>query len=118
MRVELDVYSGRPNPRWELTDQQAAELLKRLEAAQPVPGDSTSFDGLGYRGFVVKAEGGGMGGFEEIRVFQGKVVGIRKSGTVVFQDPQHSVEAWLLESGRSHIEQATMEYVGKEIDAR
>ena len=45
MRVELDVYSGRPNPRWELTDQQAAELLTRLEAAQPVPGDSASFDG-------------------------------------------------------------------------
>lgn len=47
----VDMYSGRPNPSWELSDQQLEELRRMLEAARasgPPPGQP--FDGLGYRG--------------------------------------------------------------------
>lgn len=51
MTVELDVFSGRPNPKWTLTEGEAVQVEERLrdlpqasEAKQP---------GLGYRGFVL-----------------------------------------------------------------
>ncbi len=116
MRVELDAFSGRPNPNWELTDQQSAEFLGLLQSLQPIPAESAAFEGLGYRGFVVTGHGETMNGFEQVRVFRGKVVATRRSGTAAFRDPQHSLEAWLLETGRSHIEQGTMAYVRKEIE--
>lgn len=54
MTVELDVFSGRPNPQWVLTDderQRVEELLRGLpEGTDPGPGATT---GLGYRGFVL-----------------------------------------------------------------
>ncbi len=54
MTVELDVFSGRPNPRWELTEQERQRVEKLLsgppEEADPGTGAKA---GLGYRGFVL-----------------------------------------------------------------
>lgn len=52
MRVELDIFSGRPNPSWELSVDEAAELSRRLAAlikTETRPDEG----GLGYRGFVI-----------------------------------------------------------------
>ncbi len=35
--VELDVYSGRPNPTWTLTAHEAAELIQRLQKLATLP---------------------------------------------------------------------------------
>jgi hypothetical protein len=55
--VSLQIYSGRPNPSWELTRQQADELanrIARLSKTTPLkPPGMTG--GLGYRGFSVLA---------------------------------------------------------------
>jgi hypothetical protein len=54
LRVELDVFSGRPNPAWQLDDDAAAHVrdaiasLDRAESDRPLPAP-----GLGYRGFRV-----------------------------------------------------------------
>jgi hypothetical protein len=57
MLVELDIFSGRPNPTWEL-DEQAARTLRELhqelwgvDERPPEP------PGLGYRGFVYTLNG-------------------------------------------------------------
>lgn len=56
--VELDIFSGRPNPRWTLTTTEEAELLQRLlDRSVPMAPVTISDGKLGYRGFVVQATG-------------------------------------------------------------
>ena len=55
MRVTMNIFSGRPNPAWRLTRQQAAEFLERLAAgAAPVPPEEPPV--LGFRGFTVEGD--------------------------------------------------------------
>src|SRR5262245_49044670 len=51
--VELDVFSGRPNPVWTLSNADTAELERRLSALTKTSA-TTLFDGLGYRGLIVR----------------------------------------------------------------
>ena len=54
--IELDIFSGRPNPRWTLNAAEEAELLQRLLDRTVPTAPMTITDGkLGYRGFVVRA---------------------------------------------------------------
>jgi hypothetical protein len=56
MLIELDDFSGRPNPRWELDEQSAAALRARearLTTSDVAPPESP---GLGYRGFVYRTD--------------------------------------------------------------
>ena len=56
--VELDIFSGRPNPRWNLTATEEAELVERLlDRSVPIGPMSISDGKLGYRGFLVRASG-------------------------------------------------------------
>jgi hypothetical protein len=52
INIELDVFSGRPNPSWVIEDKEAEELSKLLQnlpiSPKPIPVGE-----LGYRGFVV-----------------------------------------------------------------
>lgn len=69
MLVELDIFSGRPNPRWELNATQHRRLrtiherLPQIHDAPPEP------PGLGYRGFCYTLDGASC------RVFNGAVTG-------------------------------------------
>jgi hypothetical protein len=64
LEAEIDVFSGMPNPTFELSEKQEAELLERIvaDASQMSPvTDPTANFGLGYRGIVirqVKSDGG------------------------------------------------------------
>ena len=51
--VELDLFSGRPNPEWRLTNSARDRLLQLLRAAPPTSAPASE-PGLGYRGFVVR----------------------------------------------------------------
>jgi len=55
MRVTMNLFSGRLNPAWRLTRQQAAEFFERLASgAAPVPQDEPPV--LGFRGFTVERD--------------------------------------------------------------
>lgn len=57
LEVELDVFSGMPNPRWMLSEPQEETLLEilRSEPAQISPARTRSLRlGLGYRGAIVR----------------------------------------------------------------
>jgi hypothetical protein len=85
--VELDIFSGRPNPRWEL-DAHDRDALQRLHAGlSPAGAAAPEPPGLGYRGFSY-AEAAGP-----CRAFQGYV---RCPGGVL-ADPSFSVERFLLD---------------------
>jgi hypothetical protein len=52
--VQMDVFSGRPNPSWELSPSESGELLKQLSLLTEVDKNNAAFhDNLGYRGFII-----------------------------------------------------------------
>jgi len=56
--VELDIFSGRPNPRWTLDAAEESELIIRLlDRSVPMGPIAITEGKLGYRGFVVRASG-------------------------------------------------------------
>jgi hypothetical protein len=53
--ITLDVFSGRQNPDWQLNERQESELAERLSSARTITAQrpSSTFGGLGYRGFLI-----------------------------------------------------------------
>lgn len=86
MLVELDVFSGRPNPRWRLDERHHRHLLKlqdQLSAAPAAPDPPQ----LGYRGFVCSDASGTR------RVYMGHV----STPGGALDDPSFSLEHFLLD---------------------
>lgn len=56
LQVELDIFSGRPNPSWILSPKEEKELLDRVSADPKILMSAGATNGrLGYRGYVVTA---------------------------------------------------------------
>lgn len=53
--VELDIFSGNPNPVWTLTATEEKELMARVMADPSLTLPPKSAGGLGYRGFIISA---------------------------------------------------------------
>ena len=61
VRVTLDIFSGRPNPVWELDDAAGADLIRQVEAARDLVGGIATGSGrLGFRGLLIEETGGGQ----------------------------------------------------------
>jgi hypothetical protein len=116
LEIELDAFSGRPNPRWELTGAQAAEFLKYLSALRPSQGGHFTGDGLGYRGFIVRARSGRVEGYDELRLYRGTVFAQRGDQVDTLSDPDRSLERWLLGSARGQVDEAALQYIQSEIE--
>jgi hypothetical protein len=87
MLVELDVFSGRPNPRWEL-DKPSADVLRQLVSRLTVATDGPlEPPGLGYRGFILTDDTG------RSRAYKGYMI----RPDVVLADTSRSVERLLVE---------------------
>jgi hypothetical protein len=56
MRVTLDIFSGRPNPVWEITEQEQQELIDRVAGRAVWPPSAVRRPKLGFRGFGVAAD--------------------------------------------------------------
>ena len=95
IEIELEIFSGRPNPAWQLDDAEAGQLLALLddlpEAASPQRAD------LGYRGFVVKRSNDDGSTAPPVHVVAGTVA----LGARHLADTK-SAEAWLIRSARQH----------------
>lgn len=85
MLVELDAFSGRPNPRWELDEQGSRELRLLEKRLTPVDGPAPEPPGLGYRGYVYSNDSG------QVRAYRGFVTTCR----AVLADPSRTVERYL-----------------------
>jgi hypothetical protein len=85
--VELDAFSGRPNPRWEL-DEPSSQQLRQLQGRLTSTLESVPEPpGLGYRGFLY-ADGSG-----QVRAYRGFV----KTPGRTLADPTFSIEKFLLD---------------------
>lgn len=98
MQIILDVFSGRPNPSWELTSEEASELARRLmglvEACQTL-----TEGGLGYRGLILLNPERMAGVPVEGRVFH-SIIGLWENGHPTYYHDQNNVEDWLIELAR------------------
>jgi hypothetical protein len=57
LEVELDIFSGMPNPKWILSEKEEKELLDRIIAEPTQVSPAYSLDeqfSLGYRGLLVR----------------------------------------------------------------
>jgi hypothetical protein len=115
MQVELDAFSGRPNPVWELRGGSAEKILERLRKLQPAPQSSSDEAGLGYRGFVLRPNGGSLNGYDEIRIIHGRVFARHAGRSLVLSDNQGTLEQMLLESAKPYVSDAAMQYIRGEI---
>lgn len=95
--VELLVYSGRPNPSFELTSDEAAELVRRLDRLPP-GGPPPEAPGLGYRGLLVTLAAPGDGP-DQVTVYRG-TVRLETAEVVDTRLDTASIESWLLDLAR------------------
>jgi hypothetical protein len=54
--VTLFIFSGRPDPKWQLADEDARALAERLRSVTSAPEASN----LGYRGFLLESNDPGL----------------------------------------------------------
>lgn len=92
MEVELDAFSGRPNPRWTLPLAKSSEMLTKIASLRE-PGDAPNPPDLGFRGFVLRSGG------QAIRVFGGRIVVEEQGGARVYRDTA-GIQAELAEQAR------------------
>jgi hypothetical protein len=103
-RVEpgrLGLYSGLPDPSWELSDEEATDLSTLLESLPRVDGSAPS-GGLGYHGFTIERLT--PEGMPRLLVaFEGTVSDPLSSRLAYLDDSERSVERFLLDSGRDQL---------------
>jgi hypothetical protein len=104
MYAEFDLFSGRPNPRWELTAEEDRELRKRLSALPEATQGAIS-ESLGYRGIVVTAPNGAKTGIVRITISAGVVLVEKPDGTrQYFADRDRALERWVFETSRGRVD--------------
>jgi len=115
--VEIDVYSGRPNPSWSLSKEVISDLLRRLQVLEPSRSAPTEFDGLGYRG--VRAElRDSLELSASLFVSRGSVTIIRNGRQSWYRDEGRELELWLVHTGTNIVSSNVLENVTKEISKK
>jgi hypothetical protein len=78
--VELDIFSGRPNPIWIAVGPQAREIATLMQRLEPMMETMREPPGLGYRGFLITI------GDTHAAVFGGAITVTRDGESQVFRD--------------------------------
>ena len=114
--VTLDVFSGRPNPTWSLSEPVTAELLRRLQALDASKVDGPEFDGLGYR--AVRAEFQGQAEGIVVTASRGIVTLEQAGQRFRYADVGRQFELWLVNTGAGHVTPDVLLYVTGEIGSK
>ena len=114
MRVEADLFSGRPNPAWTLDAAEAEDLADLLRLLPP-GGAAPEPPGLGYRGMVVRGVEAALPGCTELRLFRGAAAAECAAGPRTFTDRERAVERWLVDSARRRLDPGLVEVLQGEV---
>lgn len=118
MHVELDVFSGRPNPQWELTPQEAVEFLNLFRALLEHKVEGRIREGLGYRGFIVVEKEKSIEGYDEILICNELAVARRGRESRQFADKDRKLEQWLLQTGKGRLDSSLFQQILSEIEGK
>ena len=88
-KIEVDMFSGRPNPGLELRGSEARQLKQLLELKRQPLNESTNNDQLGFRGFVIHSE---SPNHETYRV-RGEII---EMGGKTFRDPAKQTQRYIV----------------------
>lgn len=121
MNVTLDIFSGRPNPTWTLSEEQQTQLLERVSGRRLATVDSPTAV-LGYRGLVVSAAQDDLEGVpQEFRIAgapsgdeAAKVIG----GRGLSVSEENEIARFLLEAGRASVGDDLQQIVTGELQRR
>jgi hypothetical protein len=113
--VTLQVFSGRPNPVWQLTEKEEAELNEKLNSARNFVAKRPSgvFGGLGYRGFSLARSADHPHGPLAMAVHEG-ILERGASAPNLVDDV--GLESWLANLGASHIPAEVREHVTAQLN--
>jgi hypothetical protein len=101
------VFSGRPNPAWTLTADEAAELRALASGLAAAADPPPPFDGLGYRGIVARdATGWSLVAHRDVVRVSGP------GGAEVRADPGARVGRWLLGTAGGAVDAALLARLG------
>jgi hypothetical protein len=100
--VELDFFSGEPNPRWTLSASEQTEIEAELSHAEPTA-PVEWFAGLGYRGFVVSSAAGRPSA-PELRIGHGLIRHRAGETLTYWKDPDRRAERRLLQTARGRLD--------------
>lgn len=112
VEVELDIYSGMPNPSWALSNDDAKALATRL-ASLPRTLDQRLHANLGYRGFIIRLTRGSTA--QEVRVQSGIVQVAEQGGPFYARDNSRALERWLLATGRPYMKPERFEELERQL---
>lgn len=112
--VTLDMYSGRPNPSWELSASDAKKLQKllaqkRKQTATASPGSSGI---LGYRGLIISGTDPALP--KVMRAFDG-VLEAESLQTPNYLDSDSEVESFVLESAGTALQESEKQFIRQQI---
>ncbi|HEY9853904.1 MAG TPA: hypothetical protein V6D28_30830 [Leptolyngbyaceae cyanobacterium] len=109
--IELNVFSGLPNPTWYLSQSQCVELEQQIDKLPEIAKESLPPPpGLGYRGVVVHYVNQ-QGVRESIGFYRGTV----RSQRLRLQDPNRFLEKWLLNIGQNFVDSNMQRYLQTEL---
>jgi len=110
--VELDIFSGMPNPSWNLSQPEADAFVHRLGNLRRIAPHELHGN-LGYRGFIVRLKSGSAA--QSIRIQTG-IAEISSDSTIVYADDVgRRIERWLLDSGKLYLRADILQLVEHEL---
>ena len=113
MQVEVDMFSGRPNPHWELTVPESQEFARLFQSLSAHKGEGFVNEGLGYRGLIVRESREEIEGDREIVISHGLVVAKRQGKSQQFTDQNRALEKWLIQTGEGRLDDELYHQISK-----
>ncbi len=106
LHVTLQIYSGRRNPNWRVSGETEARLREALADLKPGPPWKPPSQ-LGYRGVRIKEHA-----LDHYWLcVRGQVLKQDEAGPHWFSDPECSVEAMALDSGRGVLDEVQLSHL-------
>jgi hypothetical protein len=111
VEVEIDIFSGMPNPTWTLSEADAAVFLSKLSGLQETAARPRSTK-LGYRGLVVRIS---QQADREVYIQNGVIELSDQTSLTFFLDRERSLERWSIETGKKFLSHEVLEAIEKDL---
>lgn len=116
--ITMDVFSGRPNPAWHLTNRESSELFDRIiDDGVSLDATNSGPSRLGYRGLVVEMDGDSAHQAAQLDLPSTfRIAGSAATARVL--ESQARAEQWLLGGRGNHADAEVLEHAAAVLGGR